>query len=224
MMKYCKSCKLDIYEHHEFCPLCKSSLGAPSDSIYQYPEYTDLVLSRFLKAREISRKVIYSIIIVSLFLNIMFLDQLTHLYFLPFSMFLLYLFTLVFDTLNMSRRLGRRIINNYMMLSLLFVSVDVGLGYTGWSFEYALPLLSIMVSILSLMNLMIYEKEYEDSITYILAMIVFNVLPILLWIILGLDVLWPSIASLSVSIVIVLLMILFTRKQFASEIKKRIHT
>lgn len=222
-MKHCKECNVDVLSHHTSCPLCFQKLDNYESTVYEYPRYLNKEKSRLMKLQRVSKYSFYLISLIAFIVNILTYKFIPHFWSLIVSVGYLYFDTLAFDTLNSKRRLGRRIINNYIVLALLFIMIDLYKGYSGWSFEFALPLLSIGFSLLSLINLLVYERVYEDSITYILAMLVFNIVPIIIFLILGLEVIWPSIASLVFSIVTILMMIIFTRRQFELEIKKRIH-
>lgn len=241
-MRYCKECSVKIKGNPTDCPLCKNHtselplhLGSLENSVYfngqkflpknrgldkdpfpivqlRYKQYTLLKVLLFV-----------SFIIYSILLLIHFLFRNSGLRASYIFAGLGSLWLLVLTIVRKRRNVGKSILYLLSLISGLLVLWDKLTIWHGWSLTYAIPAL-IGIALLAILIAVGYiQQELGDYILYIGAVAIIGLVP-LLFIILGwVYVLWPSIVSISLSILMLIYLLAFRHRLIAHEIVKRMH-
>ncbi len=222
-MKTCQHCQVDVYDNHECCPLCGHSVGEKGESPFQYIEYQENPNQQAFNIRKVSRLLMAFISIVAVVVNLLTL-HVNSFYWSPIVVVsCLYANVFLFDTFNKHKKFGRRIINNYVFFVVMCIVIDVMNGFIGWSIVFIFPLMGTMVSVLCMMSLLLNRDKYQDKISDVLIMIGLNLFPIVVCLIHGSPVIWPSVAALTGAILIVIIMISISYSNFRLEVSKRLH-
>lgn len=176
-MGKCANCNVEILDETEYCPLCRSVLE-PSDALENmYPDV------RFAMRRRILLSRIY------LFCGIIA------------ELALILINAMCSSTIWWSAITGLGILYGYMVLRyailgeagyrskmivlsmigiLSIISVDFITGYRGWSVDYALPGVILLMDVGILVCMIVNRRNWQSYIIMQLSMILCSLLPILL--------------------------------------------
>ncbi len=220
-MQHCEHCKIYSKETRESCPLCGNKLSPyTEDEVKQnFPE-----VSSYLKSHLKLRLLILSTIIlgvVSFTIRAIYPTELNW----PFLLMLV-LGSIWLDIVFLVRKrfhLAKKIFSQVFILSLLSLFWDYTTGYRGWAISYVFPILCILALILMYSLAIIMKLSPRDYITYAVLSSVFGIFP-LLFILLGMvKPPYPSIISISVSLIFLSAIFILQGESMRGEFKKKMH-
>jgi len=225
-MKYCDKCHVEVRTNQQYCPLCHQVLNGEPDANHMeiYPEFVPLT-------REIlplTKKVILFITVVAiltlLIVNLAGWDgRMWSL--IPIGS-ILYTFLVlrigIFSRQNIAFKLA---ILTTVLIGILNAidqqaTADIN---RGWALNYVTPL--SLLSCNSAISMIIWIKRinYRDYIFYLLTILVFSLVPLILFAFDVIQILWPSVVAFGAAIFILLVIIFFFPKSIKEEIHKRFH-
>lgn len=219
-MKYCTSCKVSVVGKRKLCPLCQDRLSGDEyqDEVFPKISFVYREHSWFLKIM-----LLISIIVatVSLALNIL----------LPgrgaWSLFVLgglgSAWASLINLINKRKNIPKNIVYQVMTISVTVLLWDFLTGWKGWSINYVIPLVCVAAMISMALISKIIKLYIEDYILYIIIDGLFGIVPIIFIITGLLDVLYPSIICISISVISLATIIIFEDKRLIAEIKRRLH-
>lgn len=113
----------------------------------------------------------------------------------------------------------------YMVLILTGLSAlwDFLSGWSGWSVQYALPLIVLTALVAALIAAKASRLKTGDTILYLQGVAVVGLIPLLLVFLRIVDPVWPSLVASIASISILLFTIVRHRVALKEEIQKRFH-
>lgn len=223
-MNKCPNCNVTVYSNHSYCPLCQTYVQEKSESSKQYATYEYQEVQTKLLQRRIVRVLLALAPILVILVNVLTYEYLPYMWSVIVIFGSLYSALFLGNTLNPNRPLGGRIILNYLLLFVWCLLIELTLDFQGWSLEYILPLSSVVASIVCVVDLFRHRHMYDDLVVYILLMILIDLVPSLILIFRRTYVVWPTILSFIVSLIMILMMLLYNRNKFKTEIKKRTHS
>lgn len=176
-MGKCHNCNVEILDETEYCPLCRSVLG-PSDALENmYPDVRLAMHRRIF----LSRIYLFCGLIAEIVL--VFINMLCN------------------STIWWSAISGLAIVYGYMVLRyaiigeagyrsktillsmigiLSVISIDFIIGYRGWSVDYALPGVILLMDVGILVCMFINHRNWQSYIILQLSMILCSLVPICL--------------------------------------------
>lgn len=223
-MTTCVRCQLIVDGQHQHCPLCFKPLSNPSHSVTAYPTYEEFYHhpKGFTRFRLLLFLTIIAIVL-SITINLLTLDINPHLWSFILTVGLLYAWVSIKDTLLSAAHVGKKILVNYSALSIFLFVIDVFVGFTGWSTNYAIPLFGIAATFLMTAIAIRQKTLWRDDMGYLLAMFFVNLSPMLLFVFKLSTVIWTSIAAIVYSLLTIIGMMIFTQRKFRNELEKRFH-
>lgn len=251
-MKFCKSCKVKIKGSSLICPLCKqptidltetepgknnlikddlpkggtvnnncakNNMAQADGSFDPFP----IVPLHFKQYTLLTVLTVISVIVYSIMLIIYLKFPESGL--LPRYIFfaLLSLWLLVSAIVRKRRNVAKSILYQLNIISLLLLLLDKLSSWSGWSITYAIPLLICVALFAILIAIGFIQKEFGDYILYVGAVAIVGLIPLLFIIFGWVDILWPSILSITLSSIMLILLILFRYRLIVHELKKRLH-
>ena len=93
----------------------------------------------------------------------------------------------------------------------------------GWALNYVTPLALFACNLAISFIIWIKRINYREYLIYLITIVVFSVVPVILYYTQVITILWPSIIAFSFAIFILLFIIFFYPKSIKEEIKKRLH-
>lgn len=223
---YCVKCGVELEEHQDKCPLCKTKVPKDledKDFIEEYPminiNFYKLKINKIKKAVFISFFTISLISILEIFFqNIIIYGSIKWGYYAIPSILLFDLFLFVF--LN-SYKMRTNLFLILIGLISFFLTIDFGDSKITWSLKRGIPIV-ITFYLLSFIFSFVWDKNKEDRIK-ILNFFMFFVgifLLILEWI-LNQKFSWSIWAS--IPLFVLNIMLRYTYKSYKEEFERRLH-
>lgn len=203
------------------CPLCFKPLknGTESNPTYEKLHQQPKVLIRF----RVLLFLTVIAIVLSVTINLLTLDINPYFWSAIITVGILYSWVTIKDTMLSSAHIGKKILFNYIALSIFLFMIEICVDFTKWSTNYVIPLFGITATLL-MTGVAIRKKSlWRDDMGYLLAMFLVNVSPMAFFIFKLSTVIWPSIAAILYSLLTIVSMMIFTQRQFKNELKKRVH-
>lgn len=221
-MILCKQCKVYIRDNKKTCPLCGNILAedfnnVKGDDVYPVipPTYERHMVIRFL--------LFFSIvtIVISYIIRKLFPTNVNW----PTLVFLGLLSTWlsITDALRKRHNITKSIMWQVIIVSSLSIFWDWKIGWKGWSFDYAIPILCIAAMIVMYVTAKVMKLGVSNYIAYFLLGGLFGIIPVLfiLFDLVTVDI--PSIISVAVSIIFLSAILIFQGDNIKQELQKRMH-
>lgn len=220
-MRHCNNCKVDILGDWEICPLCLCPLQTQGVAEQESP-FPDISL-RFHKHLAVKILTFLSVIMVALsFIVYRIWSTYTNWPWLVlFGMLSMWL--IVGAIIQKRRNIAKSIVYQIALLSLLSVLWDHYIGWSGWSINYAIPIICSSALTAMFISVRVVELVVGDYILYLLIAALLALIP-LSFILLG----WlshpiPSFISVCLSIIMLVAILTFRGRVIAAELQKRMH-
>lgn len=219
-MAECKTCKIEILDETEVCPLCKSILVQTDELENMYPD----ARVHMRKLLRLSRIYLFCAIILEGLLVAVDMNTPS-----PFQWSILTGFGLftVYMTLRYAV-LGRsghqtKIILMSILAVLIAVGVDWVIGFDGWSVRYVLPGGIVAVNVGILLAMIINRRNWQSYIMCQLVTILCSLIPALLTLTELLDGILIPFAPLLSSLMLFLGTMIIGERRAGLELKRRFH-
>ena len=244
-MKYCNSCKNKNKRFARACPLCKEPAV---DAITIFKRRIDKAGTKNAELSEVNSieadgsfdpfPIVplyfkqYTLLIVLTVISVIVYGIMFLIYLkfpesglLPRYIFfaLLSLWLLVLAIVRKRRNVAKSILYQLNILSFLLLLLDKISTWSGWSITYAIPLLACVALFAIMIAIGFIQKEFGDYVLYIGAVAIVGLIPLLFIIFGWVDTLWPSILSVTLSSIMLILLTIFRYRLIAHELKKRLH-
>ena len=209
IMNSCRNCQIEIVDDAMICPLCKNVLVKDGENEAKSSMYPEVIASTQVM-KLIGR--IYLFIAISCEAILLLINYFTYTgvkWSLICGCAFLYCFiTLKFSLDNQNAGLRSKILNQSITLAGLLILVDNIIGYKGWSIDYAIPciivIMDVTVLVLMLVNMdfwhsyiiVLLAMVFESSILLVLALVHLVQHPILSFIAFGISILEFGLAFL----------------------------
>lgn len=221
-MQYCNHCKVYIRENKQKCTLCDNLL--PNyDKVHIDNEYFPNIRPFYKKHLAIRIMLFISIIavVISFAINMIFPSEINW----P----VLFLFGIISAWLGLifivqkRYHIPKKIIWQVLIISGLSIFWDWKTGWRGWSLDYIIPISCIAAMIIMYVTARIMKLSISNYITYTLIDGLFGIIPILFILFDWVKVKYPSIISVSLSIISLSAIFIFHGENIKKEINKRMH-
>lgn len=171
-MSICKKCNLEILDETERCPLCNSVLEQTVEVEDMYPNVR--VMAR--KLMLISRIYLFCAIITEVLLVYINVVTDSEIWWSAISgLSLLYVYMLIrFAILGQSGYQSKVTLLSLIAV-LMLVAVDFLYGYNGWSINYALPVVILLVDMSILILMILNRRNWQSYMMWQLFMILCSV-------------------------------------------------
>ncbi|MBC8586834.1 DUF6320 domain-containing protein [Paratissierella segnis] len=221
-MKSCSYCNVNIRGNREKCPLCGNPL--PYGDAENIEDEIFPSIPPFYESHLAIRIMVFiSIvsIVVSFAINIIFPSKVNW----P----LLFLFGIIsvwlglYAILQKRYHIPKKIVWQAVIISLLSVFWDWRMGWRGWSLNYVIPIACISATIIMYVTAKILNLSVRDYITYSLIDSIFGIIPLIFIVFGWVDVIYPSIISIALSIISLSAILIFQGTDIKAEMDKRMH-
>jgi hypothetical protein len=219
-MQYCDHCKVHIRGDRKYCPLCQNALsGSGSEEEEVFP-----VVPVTYQYNLMIRVMLYlsiCIVVISLAVNAMFPVKVN------WPMFIIAGILCVWISLGVVVRkrhnIPKSIIWQVAVISILAVIWDWRTGWRGWSLDFVIPIVCVVAMIIMYVTAKIMRLGARDFVIYIVLDSIFGIIPLLFMLLDLLQTKFPSIISISVSVLSLAAVILFEGDNIREELNKRMH-
>lgn len=218
-MRKCLKCNVTIASNTNICPLCKTPVefGTYEDVFpeleYNYKHH-DLLLN-ILKVCSIIA------IVICLFLNFTISRTISWAWFVIAGILSFWL-TLV--TALRGRKHFMKMLFAEMLLIIIFSIIwDYFTGFNLWSINYCLPFLCSIYTI-AIMIMRIFRRNLaKEFIFYATINSMIGLVPGILLIFNKVTVTWPSYIAVIISVIVLVFLTVFNKRQVKNELERRFH-
>ena len=233
-MKNCKRCSVELDDSITRCPLCQQPVEGEVIGERTYPLYGqrnekgERIEDHDHKARHRKKRLQNNFIFVTiLFLSVsIVMNAMTFngdywgVYIVSSVM---YLWFSVKHTILSNNRACRKILLQAIALSVFFAVIDVMIPEIHSLIDYGIPLvLAVSVGIEGLL-LHFRKSRWKSYVRDFIVMDLLGYLPILLFVVGVIDVLWPSVLAALVSFLTISSQFAFSFKRFKDELRRLLH-
>lgn len=219
-MQYCNDCQVHIRGNKTNCPLCKNALPSTDDVQNDiYPEIP-LVYKSHLAIRIM---ILISIItiVVSFSIYKIFPSNVDWPMFVVLGLLSMWLSLIVI--IRKGHNIAKSIVWHVTILSALSIIWDWRIGWRGWSLDYVIPIVCVSAMFIMYVMAKITQLSVRDYIVYFLLDGLLGIIPILFIVFNWINVVYPSIICVAVSIIFLSAILLFQGENIKAELDKRMH-
>ncbi len=220
-MKYCDKCKVKIAGDREKCPLCQgmvTDIGGPSREVF--PKIPTVYRQHNL----LFRLLIFASIVagvVSVAINLL----------LPqagwWSLFVLLgigcMWVSLFFAVRKRHNIPKNIMYQVVFVSGLSVIWDLVTHWRGWSIDYVIPSACFLAMISLAVLFKVMKMPVRDYLIYFALDGLFGIVPIIFFLTGCLNVLYPSLICVAVSVISLAALAVFAGENMLAELKRRLH-
>jgi predicted neutral ceramidase superfamily lipid hydrolase len=220
-MKNCPHCKVGIRGDHTVCPLCAGILedkGEPSEDVFPHIPTIYQEFNIFIRVL-----IMISIVgvVASFAVNLIFTKE--SLWSLLVAAGVASMWISLFFIIRNRNNIAKTILWQVGIISILSFLWDRSMGWYGWSLNYVIPTTCVLAMIVMAVGAKILKIGVRDLIIYLLIDAIFGFIPAVFIIFDWVNVLFPSVICVGVSIISLSALILFEGDNMKTELKKRMH-
>ena len=220
-MDYCNRCNINIDTKKEYCPLCLQRTNK-NDDCYEKDFPKDIENST--SASSMANRIITFIYLCLLggYLTINIALNIKDKWLLYAIIAITYIYCIIRLELKYRKGVGFKVVTNVLLLSTVLFILDKISGNYKWAVNFVIPFL-ILAGILILVSISAGRVYFKDYISYIFVISALGI-GMLIFVLTGIaTVKWPSLITIGISILQVVIMFTFVRRKTTDELKKRFH-
>lgn len=221
-MQYCRQCHIHLRGNRKRCVLCGKTL-ASADCQTGCEEVFPEIPPTYERHLALRILVFISVcaIAVSFAFEMMIPTAINWPLFIIFGLISTWLGFIV--VLWKRHNIPKTILWQVVTVSLLSVFWDWQTGWRGWSLEYFIPIIYVAAEMVMYITARAMKIRTREYITYALLDGMFGIIPILFIVFHLVDVLYPSIVCVTVSIIFLAGIFIFQGENIVKELKKKTH-
>ncbi|MDD4565222.1 MAG: DUF6320 domain-containing protein [Eubacteriales bacterium] len=219
-MQYCDHCQVSIRGNKKRCPLCKNVIAADDNDTEKIYPYIPLLYESHLVIRILIFITIVTIVVSFAVYRLIPSN-------INWPVFVLLGLLSVWLSIALVLRKRNNITKNIMWLvalaSALSILWDWMIDWKGWSLDYVIPIVCVAAICSMYVTAKVMKLGARDYTIYFLLAGLFGIMPVLFIMFDWLNVLYPSIICVSVSIIFLSAIIIFQGSSIKSELNKKMH-
>ncbi len=219
-MQYCKHCLVHIRGNNKKCPLCNNILPAEGQDDEEIFPQIPPAYERHLAIR-IMVFISVIVVVISFVLHNIYPLEINRPMFVVFGLLSMWLSLIA--VIRKRHNITKTIMWQVTIVSVLAVFWDWRTGWRGWSLDYAIPIACVTAMFVMYVTAKIMKLSIRDYITYFFLDGLFGILPILFILFDWVNVIYPSLISVGISIIFLSAILIFQGENIKVEIKKRLH-
>lgn len=220
-MKYCTKCRVDVTGNCENCPLCQRKLsGVVGESHSAFP-YIPTIKRQFGMLFKLIIFIGVACGVLCLTINLS-IPQ-TGWWSLAVLSGIGCFFVSLSFAINKWSNPTKNTIYQVIIVSAISVVWDYFTGFRGWSLDFVIPIISVSAMVTMTIISRVTKAQIDDYILYwIIAILIGNV-PIIFLFTGLIDVLFPSLICITISLILLAALVIFEGKRLLAEFKRRFH-
>lgn len=221
-MKYCNTCSIYIREDKNKCTLCKNSLVHSSKEGFSediFPEIPPSYKSHL--AIKIMIFISILVMVVSISLNMIFPIRINSPVLIILGIISIWISFL--SVLRNRHNVPKNILWQAAVVFVLSIFWDWKIGWSGWSLNYVIPISCVSAMVIMYVTAKIMNLSVRDYIVYTLIDGLFGIIPTLFILFDWVDVYYPSIICVGISILSIAAIFIFQGENIKAELDKRMH-
>ncbi|WFA08996.1 DUF6320 domain-containing protein [Tissierella sp. Yu-01] len=221
-MQYCNHCKVYIKENRNKCTLCGNALSVEdtqNGDKMTFPKIPPFYHSHL--AMKIMIFISIAAVVLSFSINAMFPTTINWPLFLLFGLISMWLCLIVI--IQKRYHIPKKIIWQVVIISVLSLFWDWRTGWRGWSLDFVIPIACMSAMLLMYVTAKVLRLSVNDYVTYALIDGVFGIIPLLFIIFDWVNIIYPSVISVALSIITLAAIFIFQGDNIKQELNKRMH-
>lgn len=221
-MKYCKKCKVFVAGVREKCPLCQNSIE-DTNNVKSENKFPD-IKPRRSKLNFVWKLFMFITIIIAIATTIINFEVPQNGYWCRFvAIGIFTLWVCLYILLKKHKNILKCLLYETIAITAFIIFWDFYTGWHGWSIDFVMPILfSLVIFTMGLLS-KVLKIDAEEHIVYLVSLVVFGMIPGILWIFGKLNVTLPSEICTGISIIAFFTVLLFEGKKMWLEFTKRLH-
>ena len=220
-MRYCGSCKVDILGDWDTCPLCLNPVRTQGVVAQESP-FPDIPL-RFHKHLAIRILTFLSVITVALsfIIHRIWPTHINRPVLILFGVISMWL--IVGSIIRKRRNIAKSIVYQIALLSLLSALWDYYTGWTGWSINYAIPIICSGALAAMFVSVRVVELEVGDYVLYMVIAALLALIPLPVFLLGWISHPVPTFVSVCLRVVMLVEVLVFRGGEIRAQLQKRMH-
>ncbi len=218
-MQYCNHCKVQIRGNKRKCPLCKSILlkGDPDQEIFPSipPSYEGHLAIKIMIFISITAMV------GSFAIHQIFPTYVNWPILVVFGLLSMWVSFIV--VIQNRYHISKNILWQVAIVSILSILWDWKTGWRGWSLNYVIPTTCVAAMFVMYVIAKIMRLSVRDYILYFLLDGLFGIIPVVFILLDWIDVMYPSVICVSISIIFIAAIFIFQGENIKAELHKKMH-
>ncbi len=221
-MQYCNHCKVYIKDNKDKCILCGNTLPIEDkqDMESQTFPYIPLFYESHMPMKILSF-ISISAIVISFAINMVFPANIN--WPLLVVLGLVSVWVGLYVIIKKRYHIPKKIIKQVIIISLLSLFWDWKTGWRGWSTTYVIPIIIVSAMIMMYITAKILKLSTRDYLTYFLIASILGIVPVIFILFHWVSIIYPSIISITVSIISIAAIFIFKGEEIILELDKRMH-
>ena len=219
-MNCCSHCNVHLRGNKHTCPLCGNVLPVNNNNEIEVYPIIPPSYERHLAIRILLFISIVSIVI-SFVIYTIFPSELNWPTLVVFGVLSMWLSLIL--VIKKRHNITKNIMWQVTVVAALSVFWDWRLGWIRWSLDYVIPAACITAIVVMYITAKIMKLSVRDYISYFFLAGLFGLIPILFLIFKWVNVVYPSILSVAVSIIFTAAILIFQGENIISELNKKMH-
>ena len=221
-LNYCPDCDVYVDDCLQRCPLCGKKLTDHPEPNAMYP---DVHPKEYIDQHSFNSDllVFFTFLFIggSIVINMLTWNGIP--WFISVATPIIYTWILVRTTILSDMSTGKKVLLQLVGIMGMMLAFDFTAGWTGWSYEYILPLL--IVAAITYMDIYsyIHKSYWRDNLLYAIILVLISLIPIVFYFTGITHTLVPMILSSIAGILTVLGILRFAVRRIGGEMKKRFH-
>lgn len=221
-MRYCGKCRVKVAGSRDKCPLCQNELAIIDDQgkINKFPKVAKK-RSKVDGAWRIFLMASIFAIFVCFIINYQFPRHGFWCKFVAAGVITSWI--LLFVVMKKYKNVLKCLFYETIVVGTFVVAWDYYTGMHGWSLDFALPVLFMVVIITMGILAKALKIGPEEHIVYLLSLSTFGIIPGILWLKDMLTIELPSLICIGMSFTLIFTLVLFEGKKMLQEFSRRLH-
>jgi hypothetical protein len=220
-MGKCRNCNLEILDDTDKCPLCRCVLEADETAGEAMYPNARVAVKRF---RFVGNLILFlSILAESICIGISTWTASGYWWSLVTGLVLIYINTAVRLALIGSSGYRFKVVSLVISALIVLFGIDYLTGFNGWSLNYVLPSGILLLDVCILVIMAVNFRNWQSYMILQLLMILISVVPVVLLAVEIVDVPYPAVAAMAVSVFIFLGTLIIGDDRARTELKRRFH-
>lgn len=225
-MLKCEACGVIVRNPRQTCPLCDGPLivceGDQAEVRVSFPDYSDNTNERTRLPLAAKIVMFCSVIVAAVCLLVNWLVG-GFMWSLLVVGGLITLWALAGIPLLTNMNINAMLVIHFIVLSAFLYLTDVLTGDFLWSVKYAIPGMYIAVVIAAVTLTIVFRAYWRDYLNWLAVAAVCGLIPILLFALNGLDLIWSGIAVGFTALSLIAGLLFFAWNQTHSEFRRRLN-
>lgn len=216
----CYKCKVEINSDNNLCPLCQSRLEPSSKNNPVFP-----VIPTYYQKHKILYKILFLVSLLGIasctVSNLLINREISWSFFVILGIICFWL-TLI-TTMKKNRYFMKQIFKELNLVILLAIVWDYVTGWHLWSLDYVLPLTCIAYTLMIVVMRIFFNYHLKDNIITVILNCFIGFLPVIFLLFKITKQTLPSLISIYLSLVMIIILIAFNFKSLKGELERRLH-